>query len=116
MGMIRYKGYTGSVEYSEEDNCLFGKVQGLGKGTCILYEGNTIDELKTDFKDAVEGYLESCKERGVEPKKPYSGKLNLRMTSDLHSRVAAFAASTGITINDFINKAIVNELEHECAM
>lgn len=116
MGMIRYKGYTGSVEYSEEDNCLFGKVQGLGKGTCILYEGNTIDELKTDFKDAVESYLESCKERGVEPKKPYSGKLNLRMTSDLHSRVAAFAASTGITINDFINKAIVNELEHECAM
>lgn len=116
MGMMKYKGYTGSVEYSEEDNCLFGKVQGLDKGTCILYEGNTVDELKTDFEGAVDSYLESCKERGIEPKKPYSGKLNLRMTSDLHSRVAAFAASTGMTINDFINKAIVNELEHECAM
>lgn len=116
MGMMRYKGYTGSVEYSEEDNCLFGKVQGLDKGTCILYEGCTVGELKADFEAAVDCYLESCKERGIEPKKPYSGKLNLRMTSDLHSRVAAFAANSGITINDFINKAIVNELEHECAL
>lgn len=116
MGMIRYKGYTGSVEYSEEDDCLFGKVQGLDKGTCILYEGSTVGELKADFEKAIDCYLESCKERGVEPKKPYSGKLNLRMTSELHSRVAAFAANSGITINDFINKAIVNELKHECAM
>ena len=116
MGLMRYKGYAGSVEYSEEDNCLFGKVQGLDKGTCILYEGNTVDELKHDFEEAIESYLASCKERGIEPKKPYSGKLNLRMTSDLHSRVAAFAASTGITINDFINKAIINELKHECAL
>lgn len=112
MGILRYKGYTGSVEYSEEDNCLFGKVQGLNKGTCILYEGNTVDELKTDFEEAIDGYLASCKERGIVPQKSYSGKLNLRMTSDLHSRVAAFAASTGITINDFINKAIVDKLEH----
>ena len=29
MGYLKYKGYTGSVEYSEEDNCLFGKVQGM---------------------------------------------------------------------------------------
>ena len=29
MGFLRYKGYDGSVEFSAEDNCLFGKVQGL---------------------------------------------------------------------------------------
>lgn len=115
MGQLRYKGYVGSVEYSEEDNCLFGKVQGLDKGTLILYEGNTVDELKADFEEAINSYMESCKERGVEPKKPYSGRLNLRMTSELHSRVAAFAASTGMTINDFINKAIANELKQDCA-
>lgn len=115
MGQLRYKGYVGSVEYSEEDNCLFGKVQGLDKGTIILYEGNTVEELKADFEGAIDGYLESCKDRGVEPKKSYSGKLNLRMTTELHSRVAAFAANTGMTINDFINKAISNELKHDCS-
>ena len=49
-------------------------------------------------------------------KPPYSGKLNLRMSSELHSRVAAFVASTGITINDFINRAIKNELKKVAAL
>ncbi len=44
MGNLKYKGYVGSVEYSEEDNCLFGKVIGMSKD-CITYEGTTIDEL-----------------------------------------------------------------------
>ena len=75
MDYLEYKGYKGSVEYSKDDNCLFGKVQGF-----------------------------------------YSGKLNLRMPSELHSRVAAFVASTGITINDFINRAITNELKKMAAL
>ncbi len=115
MGFLEYKGYKGSVEYSAEDGCLFGKVQGLRKAT-ILYEGMSIDELRKDFEEGIDSYLAGCNERNVQPEKPYSGRLNLRMPSDLHSRVAAFAANTGITINDFINKAIVNELEHECAI
>jgi len=58
---------------------------------------------------------EGCKADGVEPAKPYSGKLNLRMSSELHSRVAAFVAATGTTINDFINNAIKNELKKVAA-
>ena len=38
------------------------------------------------------------------------------MSSELHSRVAEAVAGSGTTINDFINKAIVNELEHEYTM
>ena len=56
MGYLKYKGYTGSVESSKEDNCLFGKVQGL-KGTLISYEGLTVDELRKDFEGAVDDYI-----------------------------------------------------------
>ena len=70
MGLLKYKGYSGSVEFSAEDNCLFGKVQGLHKAT-ILYEGNSVDELRKDFEEGVDSYLEGCKERGVQPEKPY---------------------------------------------
>ncbi len=59
MGYMKYKGYTGSVEYSEEDNCLFGKVMGLSKDA-ITYEGQTVDELRQDFEGAIDDYLESC--------------------------------------------------------
>ena len=110
MDYLEYKGYKGSVEYSKEDNCLLGKVQGMSKDL-ITYEGQTLDELRKDFEDGVDSYLEGCLADGIEPAKPYSGKLNLRMSSELHSRVAAFVASTGITINDFINRAIKNELK-----
>lgn len=58
MGYLKHKGYVGSVEYSEEDKCLFGKVQGLANA-CITYEGNDIAELKRDFEGAVDDYIAS---------------------------------------------------------
>ena len=114
MDFLEYKGYKGSVEYSKEDNCLCGKVQGMSKAL-ILYEGQTLDELRRDFEAGVDSYIEGCMADGKEPDKPYSGRLNLRMSSELHSRVAHFASATGTTINDFINKAIVDELAHAAA-
>ena len=87
----------------------------IAKKTTAYLE-KCIDELRKDFEDGVESYLGYCKEEGLEPAKPYSGKMNLRMPSELHSRVAAFVASTGITINDFINRAIKNELKKVAAL
>ena len=109
MSLLNYKGYTGSVEFSQEDNCLYGKVLGMKKD-CISYEGETVSELLSDFERAVDEYLSSCKPRGVKPAKPYSGRLVFRMPSDLHSRVAATAAGLGMTINGFSNTAILDEL------
>ena len=105
MGYMKYKGYTGSVEYSPEDGCLFGKVQGLF-GTLISYEGESVEEIKKDFEGAIDDYLESCERRGIAPAKPYSGKLNLRMPSELHAAIAIAASTSGTTINDFINKSM----------
>ena len=86
-----------------------GRVQ-EGKG-CAVFHDNI------GFRSRlIDSYLEGCKADGVEPVKPYSGKLNLRMSSELHSRVAAFVATTGTTINDFINRAITNELKKAAAL
>ena len=57
MEFLTYKGYFGSVEFSPEDNCLFGKVQGLHKAT-IIYEGNSVDELRKDFENGVDDYVQ----------------------------------------------------------
>ncbi len=105
MGYLKYKGYQGSVEFSPEDNCFFGKVLGL-KGTLISFEGTSVEDIRRDFEEAVDCYLESCSRRGVAPAKPYSGKLILRMPSELHGEVAAAAAEMGTTINDFIQKTL----------
>ena len=109
MDYLEYKGYKGTVEYSKEDNCLFGKVIGMSQDV-ILYEGQTLDELRSDFEAGIDDYIAGCIAEGVEPRKPFSGRLNLRMPSELHARVASLANSTGTTINDFINKAIIHIL------
>ena len=109
MGFLKYKGYTGSVEYSEEDQCLFGKVQGMTKDS-ITYEGNTVDELTSDFHGAVDDYLKLCEEKGVSPRKPYTGVLNVRLTPEMHSGAAMAAKQEGITINAFIKNAVAKAL------
>ena len=63
--LLSYKNYNGTVEFSKEDNCLFGKV--IGIKSLISYEGASVKELEQDFHNAVDEYLEDCKERNIEP-------------------------------------------------
>ena len=107
MGYLKYKGYSGSVEYDESVQFLTGKVLGI-KRDCILYEGTTVSEIKKDFEDAVDDYLAHCAAMGIEPEKPYSGKTVIRMGSKLHEEAAAKAHEMGISLNDLITKAIVS--------
>ena len=110
MGYLKYKGYTGSVEYSEEDNCLYGKVLGMSKHA-ITYEGKDVGELKHDFEGAIDDYIASCEARGVEPSKPYSGTFNVRVSPEIHSAIAAMAQKAGITINAFVRQVLAKETE-----
>lgn len=110
MDYLEYKGYKGSVEYSKADNRLFGKVLGMSKDL-ILYEGNTIDELIADFESGIESYLAGCLADGVEPRKPYSGTLNIRISPEIHSQIAALAQELGTTINGYIKQALENQLK-----
>ena len=66
---MRYKGYEGTVEYCEESKMYFGTVQGLKKAS-MLYEGKTIELLRTDFHEMVEEYFDTCKEYGWLPETP----------------------------------------------
>lgn len=56
---FQYKGYVGSVEFSEEDGIFYGKV--LGIRSLISYEGESVTNLLADFHDAVDDYLENCR-------------------------------------------------------
>lgn len=110
MGNLKYKGYIGSVEYSEEDNCLFGKIIGMSKDL-ITYEGASINELQADFEAGVDTYLENCLVRGIEPRKAYSGSLNVRITPEIHNKIADIAQERGITINAYIKNTLENSFD-----
>ncbi|MDR3287437.1 MAG: type II toxin-antitoxin system HicB family antitoxin [Prevotellaceae bacterium] len=109
MNNLEYKGYQGSIEYSKTDKCLYGKVLGMTKD-CITYEGITVEELENDFKEAIDSYIEGCKELGIKPRKAYNGVLNIRIPSEIHSKIADMANANGISINAFIRESIEQRL------
>ena len=108
MKTLQYKGFLGSVEFSEADGVFFGKIEGIN--ALVNFEGESVKELTDAFHEAVEDYLIFCEEEGIEPHKSYSGALNVRLTPDIHSRVAALAKQTGVSINAFIRKAVENQI------
>ena len=81
---IQYKGYIGSVEFSEEDGLFYGKVMGIR--SLISYEGETAKELIQDFHGAVDDYLELCEAEGRAPELAYKGSFNIRISPKLHKR------------------------------
>ncbi|MBQ2837754.1 MAG: type II toxin-antitoxin system HicB family antitoxin [Peptococcaceae bacterium] len=103
---MEYKGYVGSVEFSEQDGVFFGKVMGVR--ALISYEGTNASELVQDFHTAVDDYLILCEEQGIEPEKGYKGSFNVRVSPELHRMAAMCAAAQQISLNSFVEAALKN--------
>ena len=101
---MSYKGYSGSVEFSDEDNLFFGRIIGINDH--ITFEGDNVESLRNDFQDAVEDYLIICSQLGKEPEKAYKGTFNVRIAPTLHKDLAIYSASQGKTLNSTVEEAI----------
>ena len=110
MNTLKYKGYIGSVSFSETDGVFYGKIEGIDG--LVRFEGASIQELTDAFHKSVDDYLQLCKEQGIAPKKSYSGTLNIRISPATHNSIADYAAETGITINAFIKRALEKAVEN----
>lgn len=106
--MIEYKGYIGIVTYDSDAKLFHGDV--VNTRDVITFQGTTVDEIEKAFIESIEDYLDWCKEEGVAPEKPYSGKFNLRLSPELHKEIAITARKMNISINNFVEKAIQDEL------
>ena len=101
---IQYKGYIGSVEFSEADSIFYGKV--LGIRSLISYEGESARELLADFHGAVDDYLESCKAEGKEPEVAFKGSFNIRLSPELHKRIYIYTAAHQMSMNRYIEEIL----------
>jgi predicted HicB family RNase H-like nuclease len=101
---MKYKGYTGIVEFDEESQVLFGRVIGLRD--VITFEGDSVPEVIQAFHDSVDVYLEFCAERGESPEKPYSGQFILRLDPRLHRELANVAQEKDTSLNALIEAAL----------
>ena len=102
--MMTYKGYSGVVQYDDEAKIFHGEV--INTRTVITFQGTTVDEIETAFRDSVEDYLDWCKERKKDPEKPFSGKFVLRLSPELHRRLNLKAKTNNTSLNSFIVQAL----------
>lgn len=101
---LEYKGFQGSVDFDTQSDEMYGKI--LHINDLISYAGDSIKDLRIAFEEAVDDYIETCQQLGMEPEKPFSGSFNVRIGIRLHKEVAQYAARKDTSINDVVKEAI----------
>ena len=109
MNTMNHKGYTARIEFDERDNIFVGRV--LGLHTTISFHGETVAGLRAEFETAIEDFLRDCKERGVRPEKPASGKLMLRVPPEIHGAALVAAQAAGKSLNQWATE-VLEEASH----
>jgi len=106
---IEYNGYIGSIEYSAEDKCFFGKLEMIDD--LVTFEATTAEELESNFHNAVDEYKETCEMLERSPQKTYKGVFNVRIDPQLHKKIYLEALKAGLSLNAFIQQTLSKEVQ-----
>lgn len=107
--MLKYRGFLGSVLYSDEDETFHGRLEFIRD--LVTYEGDDAKSLKRSFREAVDDYLQECEEDGRAPDMPFKGSFNVRPGRDLHRRAMLYARREGLTLNAVVTDALQQTLD-----
>lgn len=95
------------------ENHLFWVAKSKSLKGCVG-QGDTVTEAIAELQENENSWLETASECGIHipdpdvtPETVYSGKLSLRLSSFVHGATAHFAKEDGVSINQYINDAIV---------
>lgn len=97
-------GFHAKIEYDEELDLFRGEIVGLNGGA--NFYGNNPKEFRDEFKKSLQIFLDVCQEKGIEPKRNFSGKFNLRISPELHEQLAIAAQAQGKSINLLAQEAL----------
>ncbi|MDF3866821.1 type II toxin-antitoxin system HicB family antitoxin [Pseudomonas denitrificans (nom. rej.)] len=100
MTPMKYQGYAARIEYSDDDRLFIGHIAGIRD--VVGFHGESVNELRGAFEEAVDDYLATCAKLGREPQRPFSGKLSLRLDPQLHAQVAIKAELSNQSINQWV--------------
>jgi predicted HicB family RNase H-like nuclease len=109
MNTMTLNNYHARIEYDPDLDMFRGEILGLNGGADFY--GRNPKELRAEFKKSLAVFLEVCKEKGVEPRRHYSGKFNLRIPPELHEQLAIIAQVKGKSINAIAQEALQRVVE-----
>ena len=68
---LTYKEFIGAVHFSTENSVFCGKIEGTNN--LVSFEGESVSQLKLTFEEAIDDYINLCKEIHKEPLKSFKG-------------------------------------------
>jgi predicted HicB family RNase H-like nuclease len=106
--LLQYRDFIGSVHFSADDEVFFGKIEGIND--LVTFEGTTVEEINNAFREAVDDYIDICKETGKPLQKSYKGSFNVRIAPELHKKVVQRSLILGISLNKLVQRALEKEV------
>ena len=106
MNIMDINNYRALIQYDPEIEMFRGEFIGLNGGADFY--ANDIEGLKKEGEISLNVFLQMCKEEGIEPKKNYSGKFNIRIPAELHEDIVSIAISEGKSLNQWVVEALNN--------
>ncbi|OGQ98532.1 MAG: DNA repair protein [Deltaproteobacteria bacterium RIFOXYD12_FULL_57_12] len=100
MNNMNINGYEAIIAYDPEINMFRGEFVGINGGADFY--ATDVESLRKEGEISLRVFLDACRERGIDPRKHYSGRFNLRIPSALHESLAAQAAAHGKSINAWV--------------
>ena len=98
--MMSYKGYRAAVTFDDDAGVFHGEI--VDTRDVITFTGTSVEQLEREFRFSVDDYLAVCAERGRQPDKPFSGKIPLRVSPELHRAAAVAAKTAGKSLNGWL--------------
>lgn len=108
--VLSYKGFIGSVHFSVDDKVFYVKIEGIDD--LVTFESKDVNSFIKAFQEEVNDYVLLCKELGKTPEKSYKGSFSVRIPPEIHKKAIQQAMLKGISLNQFVQKAIEKELQH----
>ena len=72
---MEYRGYIAAVAYDDAAQSLFGTVVNAHPGFSAVFQATDVKQLWDEFQTSVDDFLNRCDQDGVEPTRPFYGKL-----------------------------------------
>jgi predicted HicB family RNase H-like nuclease len=104
MNIMNLEGYSAKIDYDPELDTFRGEILGLNGGADFY--GRNPKELRAEFRKSLDVFLAVCKEKNLEPRRRFSGKFNLRISPELHQKLAIAAEAEGKSINTLAQEAL----------
>lgn len=105
---MEINGYKAVISFDPETSMFRGEFVELNGGADFY--ADSVQSLKREGETSLKIFFDVCKEKGIAPTKPKSGKFVIRLKPEIHERAVIASKAQGVSLNEWANRALQTAL------